>query len=789
MDSRRRVREIVLLAVLSAGAAPAADRLPPESAMPSQAAIPAALPPESVLPEGFIAAAAPPPPAARFPGEDQLPPAFGAPEVPADDPLQQADDDVAKLDDSPDRIPWLRLDLAGHTSAIRSLVFTPDSQRLCSAGDDKSAIVWRRVDAPRTGQAAWAYERAIRWQIQRGPRGRIYALAAGDGLLALAGDGAMDRAKAVLVDPATGQWKAALIDDRVGTHPIVVSLSVSPDPQKPGVVSVQMDGQAMYWSPDPDTGLWKARQIQPTDREAYGPEDAARLLSGRRFSPAVMTSGRTVVLPSFAGRDARGNALWRLRSVDVISGAGLMLGGDRADATHTRMVMALAVSADGRRLASADDAGRVFLWDLPRGERPARFQMTAPVLSLAFDRGGERLLLGGYRRDASGAVLQLRNVHDLQRPTALWSTKVDDHVIACAISPDGRDVAYVQGTSVQIRPMSATDRVDQLRAPVRTPMRVAFARERPLYRIAFGYQGDNLAETFDAATVQLGRQASVDPTDWIPDRWWQGDWSVVTVPADEAGSADEETYWLARSGRRIARLPLRPGVEGAPTATCWIPDRQGKPLAVAIGTNGQNNIYVFRLSDTGDCDLLRMFRGHAAGVTSVGVSRDLRYLVSAAHDMTIRIWPVGDVVTADALVNRWGAEFAAEDGQLKITGLREDGPLFFRGVRVGDTIRRMMWRDQGDRITTGQPAEMLAALRQRPWQERLVFEHVRGGGLTNSFQIFPAWQPLVSLVVAENREWAFWAPSGFYDASFEGHRLFGWQVNRGTEGGHWQKAA
>ncbi|MCL4205272.1 MAG: caspase family protein [Pirellulaceae bacterium] len=783
MEPRYLLRAIGLLGMVSAGVT-AADRLPPESMLPGQAVKRSEFPAESALPDGFVSAKVRPQWAVRVPSERELPPRFASQTVASEPPgaamlLAAADDDVARLDDSPDRTPWLRLDLGGHAATVRTLVFTPDSQRICSGGDDKSAVVWRRVAEPLPVQAPWTYERTIRWQIQRGPRGRIYALAAGNGLLALAGDGAMDQAKAVLADPATGQWRSALTDDRVATHPVVVSLAASPDPKAPGFVSVEIDGQAMYWSPDAATGLWKAREIQPPDSKSHGPAEAARLLAWRRFSPVQMTNGQTVVLPAYAGLDARGSVTWRLRSVDVSNGASRTLGGDGPDTVHTRMVLAMAVSADGGRLASADDAGRVFLWDLRRGERTNRIQMKAPVISLAFDASGQRLLLGGYRRDASGADLQLWDTRDVQQSKTTWSAKVGQHVMACAISPDGRDIAYSQGSTVEVRRLADLDRANVLRAAVRPPLRVAFARERPYYRVAFGYDADRWSGTFDATTLQLGREQQVDSKDWMLNTWWRGDWSLVTVPATTA--SNEETYWLAKAGRRVAQLPLRPGVEGSPTATCWIPDRQGQPLAVVVGTDGQNNLYVFRLAEQGGCPLLRMFRRHEAAVTSVGISRDLRYLVSAAQDMTIRFWPVGDAMIGDAVANRWGAEFAANEGRLTVTAVRADGPLYGRGVRAGDSIRKLMWREGGERISNDAPAEMLAALQDRPWQERLVFEHGRGGNLTGAFQIFPAWPPLASLLVAENRQWAYWAPSGYYDASFEGHRLFGWQVNRGLD--------
>lgn len=767
----------LLLLLLAWADVRAEQVLPPESAVPGERSEAVALPPESSLPPSEGADQLPPP--RQLPAESELPPAGQADPARSAGGRPDAEQDPARLDDSPDRTPWLRLHLSGHTAGLRCLAFTPDSQRLCTAGDDKSVIVWRRhLDAQR-GSEAWIYERSIRWQIQRGPRGRIYALAASDRLLALAGDSAMDQVRIVLVDPTTGQWSGALLADRVGPHPIVVSLAFSPDPQRPGIVSMEMDGRATYWSPEPQTGIWQARQLQPPDREALGEAEASRLLNSRRFSPVAMLSGELAVVPEFAGRDAAGQAQWRLRTLNVLSGVANTLGGGDASSLHRRMILALAASPGGRRLASADDAGRVFVYDLERGGQPRRFQLNAPVLSLAFGLD-QRLLLGGYRgRSSAGAELQLWDLRDIRQPRTLATASLDEHAIACAISPAGDAIAIAQGSSAEIRSTTTLQPTALLRAPIEAPRRVAFARQKPYYRIAWGYGDSQLTHGFDLAAVQLGRDERLDQDAWIPPTWWQGPWSVTTVPASPADGREEESYWLAKAGQRLVRLPLRPDREGAPTATCWIPDRRGQPWAVAVGTDGQNNLYVFRLHDRQPCLPLRVFRGHEAAVTSLGVSRDLRYLVSTSLDSTIRVWPLRDI-GGGGLLNRWGASFAVADQTLSVTQLREDGPLYFRGLRPGDKISQLRWRTPAGLIATNAPDEMLDALGARPWDEMLAFDSLRAGRVAETFQLFPAWQQIASLVIAENRQWAYWTPAGFYDASFEGHKLFGWQVNRGA---------
>ena len=67
------------------------------------------------------------------------------------------------------------------------------------------------------------------------------------------------------------------------------------------------------------------------------------------------------------------------------------------------------------------------------------------------------------------------------------------------------------------------------------------------------------------------------------------------------------------------------------------------------------------------------------------------------------------------------------------------------------------------------------------WRHEIKFSFQRNGIFRPVFFLQPAWQPIASLVVTPKREWAFWTPYGYYDASFNGHRIFGWQVNKGVD--------
>ena len=271
------------------GRRPAAATLPAEAKLPPGFSVaqvridPVSLPAEgdntapfSTPPESTEPVQTPSAAATALPGESILPPAsqISAPTEVDDGELGPAGADVLNLSQSADVVPWLRLDMKGHTGPVRAVAFTGDSARLCSAGEDKSVLVWQRPEP----QGRWKYERSIYWQVQRGSRGRIYALALSDNLIALGGHGAMGGlGEILLVDAVTGNLKTALYDEQAGHRQVIVSLAFSPDPERPGLASIDRAGKALYWQPDPQTGLWKPREIQQTDAAHYGAAIAERL--------------------------------------------------------------------------------------------------------------------------------------------------------------------------------------------------------------------------------------------------------------------------------------------------------------------------------------------------------------------------------------------------------------------------------------------------------------------------------------------------------------------------------
>jgi len=669
--------------------------------------------------------------------------------------------------------PWLRINAGGHTGTVQALVFTHDSKRLCSAGLDKNVEVWNLGAIGRGLRRVFLRERTIRWQVARGLRGSVYALACApnDGLLAMGGYGAMGMlGEILLVNPLDGSLVKVLKHHRQ----TIRSLAFSSDGN--WLASLDVAGEAVLWR----RGRWRPEPLYKPDREHYGAATAKLIAGQPKLRPIVIAGKSHVILPYFVGKDADGRLQWKLVRIALEDRKDYRT----LDAVHLGVVSAMAVSADGTRLASADLKGNLFLWDLAGNARYQRLRPGASVVSLGFSPDS-RTLLAGTAASGAPAKSQLQ-IWDLATRSITDRRALTDHVFACAVSPDGRRIAYAggQGCEVYVEPLRAAGGAVALRGKGRRVLKVAFAKEKPFYRVALGtgyrLRGLNdyadLEETFDTTRLSLGTGMPLDADDWISAEWLAGGWSVQR----KSGGSLQLYRNRAAKGTVVLDPQLPHLEEGIVRCYCWLPDRQGKPYAIVVGTNLQNSIYVCRLVERGRCPIIRHFRGHHDYIASVGVSRDLRYLVSGSADGTVKFWSLAGYEQGNTVLDKWGAEFAVRGNQLVAASVHPAGPLFRKGLRDGDVVTELAWLTGEVEGKETRPAEMLQKLRQLPWGTQALVRYTRGGD-KKALQLVDAWPPLASLFVSREGEWAFWTPAGYYDASVNGHRLFGWQVNRGVD--------
>lgn len=242
---------------------------------------------------------------------------------------------------------------------------------------------------------------------------------------------------------------------------------------------------------------------------------------------------------------------------------------------HTGRVRALAVSPDGRTLASAAGGSRrIALWDTAAGKVRGTLEgHRARVTHLAFSRR-EGLLAS---LDHHGRVLvwdaatgQVRLAHDAPR----WD-------VLLAFAPDGRTIALSSEYGVS------------LLDPATGKERPALAQRGFSWVLALAYSPD-------------GRTLAVGTSDYTVRLW------------DPVARRVRGTFPCRRRSQH-----------GGPRGLVYAPD--GGTLAVLRG-------WEVTLWEPQNRATRAVLKGHRGVVTDAAYSPDGRLLVTAGHDATVRTW-------------------------------------------------------------------------------------------------------------------------------------------------------
>ncbi|GAP94297.1 WD40 domain-containing protein [Leptolyngbya sp. NIES-2104] len=289
---------------------------------------------------------------------------------------------------------------------------------------------------------------------------------------------------------------------------------------------------------------------------------------------------------------------------------------------HTGSIWKVALSAEGRLLASGGEDLTIRIWDMQTQECLHILEgYQGWVAALAFAPLGQTLTEGYLlASNAADGTIRLWNVETGQTLHVLEGHT--SGVLSVAFSPDGQTIA----SSSQDQTIRLWD--------VRTGQAIAVwqAHEGAIWTLAFSPDGRILASGSEDQTIKLwnvetqhcyrtllGHTGVVQSISYSPDGL-----ALVSAALNQC-----IRLWETRTGQC---LKIWQGYSKGVFCVVFHPN--GQKLASAHGDKG------LRLWDTQTGECLKWLQGHSDRITSVAFSPDGRLLASGSYDRTIRLWDV-----------------------------------------------------------------------------------------------------------------------------------------------------